>query len=60
MSDNESLRKGSNSVTGMAGQAPGTVNIGLDIVVGRKIFTACNFGATAGWYRNHKVQLTVR
>ena len=36
MSDNESLHEGSNSVTGTAGQAPGTVNM-LEIVAGRQI-----------------------
>ena len=37
MSDNESLHEGSNSVTGTVGQAPGTVNIGLETVAGRQI-----------------------
>ena len=46
MSDNESLHEvrleRSNSVTGMAGNAPGTVNIGLKIVAGRQIYAVRN------------------
>ena len=39
MSDNNS-REGSNSVAGMAGQAPSTVNIDLEVVTGRQISAA--------------------
>ena len=42
MCDNKSLREESNSVVGMAGQAPGTVNFSLEIVAGRQIPTARN------------------
>ena len=43
MSGNDSLQEGSNWVTGTAGQAPGTVNIGLEINL-----SCTQFGATTG------------